>query len=249
MESTIFGAESAAGHNLIPPIDVLFGSHCTSIEGNGNTIVVRDCPRQCTIDDGLGDTPQLPTKSTDQNGTTSDDRVVIQCASTLEMVLDSNVYLSNAAAYQSCEIEENSATEGVILQVATVRPSPEGACLSSSSTTTTSAAYYDNNDSLNYKHNKKKPIDTPSEAPFVELHNCNSMKFHVRATLRTGQHLNDDDPSYSLKTHFQVKYHWISDHFTRLYDHNIADTVYAAYALSGRSVVEEILIRPQLGDI
>jgi short-subunit dehydrogenase len=30
---------------------------------------------------------------------------------------------------------------------------------------------------------------------------------------------------------------------------DIADTIYAAYALSGRSVVEEILIRPQLGDI
>jgi short-subunit dehydrogenase len=30
---------------------------------------------------------------------------------------------------------------------------------------------------------------------------------------------------------------------------DIADTVYAAYALSGRSVIEEIIIRPQLGDI
>ena len=30
---------------------------------------------------------------------------------------------------------------------------------------------------------------------------------------------------------------------------DVADTVYAAYALSGRSVVEEVLIRPQLGDI
>jgi short-subunit dehydrogenase len=30
---------------------------------------------------------------------------------------------------------------------------------------------------------------------------------------------------------------------------DVADTVYAAHALSGRSVVEEILIRPQLGDI
>jgi short-subunit dehydrogenase len=30
---------------------------------------------------------------------------------------------------------------------------------------------------------------------------------------------------------------------------DVADTVYAAYALSGRSVVEEIIIRPQLGDI
>jgi len=30
---------------------------------------------------------------------------------------------------------------------------------------------------------------------------------------------------------------------------DIADTVYAAFALSGRSVVEEIIIRPQLGDI
>jgi short-subunit dehydrogenase len=30
---------------------------------------------------------------------------------------------------------------------------------------------------------------------------------------------------------------------------DIADTVYAAHALSGRSVVEEIIIRPQLGDI
>lgn len=30
---------------------------------------------------------------------------------------------------------------------------------------------------------------------------------------------------------------------------DIADTVYSAYMLSGRSVVEEIIIRPQLGDI
>jgi short-subunit dehydrogenase len=30
---------------------------------------------------------------------------------------------------------------------------------------------------------------------------------------------------------------------------DVADTVHAAYALSGRSVVEEIIIRPQLGDI
>ncbi len=30
---------------------------------------------------------------------------------------------------------------------------------------------------------------------------------------------------------------------------DIADAVYAAYALSGRSVVEEMIIRPQLGDI
>lgn len=30
---------------------------------------------------------------------------------------------------------------------------------------------------------------------------------------------------------------------------DVADSVYAAYALSGRSVVEEIVIRPQLGDI
>jgi len=37
------------------------------------------------------------------------------------------------------------------------------------------------------------------------------------------------------------------DRFMKTED--VADTVYAAYALSGRSVVEEILIRPQLGDI
>jgi short-subunit dehydrogenase len=30
---------------------------------------------------------------------------------------------------------------------------------------------------------------------------------------------------------------------------DVADTIYAAYALSGRSVVEEIIIRPQLGDL
>jgi len=30
---------------------------------------------------------------------------------------------------------------------------------------------------------------------------------------------------------------------------DVADTVFAAYALSGRGVVEEVLIRPQLGDI
>lgn len=30
---------------------------------------------------------------------------------------------------------------------------------------------------------------------------------------------------------------------------DVADTVFAAYALSGRSVVEEVLIRPQLGDL
>jgi short-subunit dehydrogenase len=30
---------------------------------------------------------------------------------------------------------------------------------------------------------------------------------------------------------------------------DVADTVYGAYSLSGRSVVEEIIIRPQLGDI
>jgi short-subunit dehydrogenase len=37
------------------------------------------------------------------------------------------------------------------------------------------------------------------------------------------------------------------DRFMKIED--VADTVYAAYALSGRSVVEEIIIRPQLGDI
>jgi short-subunit dehydrogenase len=30
---------------------------------------------------------------------------------------------------------------------------------------------------------------------------------------------------------------------------DVAETIYAAYALSGRSVVEEVIIRPQLGDI
>jgi len=30
---------------------------------------------------------------------------------------------------------------------------------------------------------------------------------------------------------------------------DVADTIYATYALSGRSVVEEIILRPQLGDI
>jgi short-subunit dehydrogenase len=30
---------------------------------------------------------------------------------------------------------------------------------------------------------------------------------------------------------------------------DVAETIYAAYTLSGRSVVEEILIRPQLGDL
>ena len=30
---------------------------------------------------------------------------------------------------------------------------------------------------------------------------------------------------------------------------DVADSIYAAYALSGRSVVEELIIRPQLGDI
>ena len=30
---------------------------------------------------------------------------------------------------------------------------------------------------------------------------------------------------------------------------DVADAVYAAYSLSGRSVVEEIIIRPQLGDL
>ena len=33
------------------------------------------------------------------------------------------------------------------------------------------------------------------------------------------------------------------------YIEDIAETVYAAYSLSKRSVVEEIVIRPQLGDI
>jgi short-subunit dehydrogenase len=37
------------------------------------------------------------------------------------------------------------------------------------------------------------------------------------------------------------------DRFMKAED--VADTVYAAYSLSSRSVVEEILIRPQLGDI
>lgn len=37
------------------------------------------------------------------------------------------------------------------------------------------------------------------------------------------------------------------DRFMKAED--VADTVYAAYALSGRSVVEEVVIRPQLGDI
>jgi hypothetical protein len=30
---------------------------------------------------------------------------------------------------------------------------------------------------------------------------------------------------------------------------DVADAVFAAYSLSGRSVVEEMIIRPQLGDI
>jgi len=30
---------------------------------------------------------------------------------------------------------------------------------------------------------------------------------------------------------------------------DVAETIYSAYALSGRSVVEEVIIRPQLGDI
>jgi NADP-dependent 3-hydroxy acid dehydrogenase YdfG len=30
---------------------------------------------------------------------------------------------------------------------------------------------------------------------------------------------------------------------------DIADSIYAAYSLSSRAVVEEILIRPQLGDL
>ncbi|MEK6783194.1 MAG: SDR family oxidoreductase [Bacteroidota bacterium] len=37
------------------------------------------------------------------------------------------------------------------------------------------------------------------------------------------------------------------DRFMKVED--VADTVYASYALSGRSVVEEIIIRPQLGDL
>ncbi len=37
------------------------------------------------------------------------------------------------------------------------------------------------------------------------------------------------------------------ERFMRVED--IADTVYSAYAISGRSVVEEVIIRPQLGDI
>jgi NADP-dependent 3-hydroxy acid dehydrogenase YdfG len=37
------------------------------------------------------------------------------------------------------------------------------------------------------------------------------------------------------------------DRFMKAED--VADTVFAAYSLSSRSVVEEILIRPQLGDI
>ncbi len=37
------------------------------------------------------------------------------------------------------------------------------------------------------------------------------------------------------------------DRFMRVED--VAETIYAAYALSGRSVVEEVIIRPQLGDI
>jgi short-subunit dehydrogenase len=37
------------------------------------------------------------------------------------------------------------------------------------------------------------------------------------------------------------------ERFMRIED--IAETIYAAYTLSGRSVVEEVIIRPQLGDI
>lgn len=37
------------------------------------------------------------------------------------------------------------------------------------------------------------------------------------------------------------------DRFMKVED--VADLIYAAYALSGRSVVEEVIIRPQLGDI
>lgn len=37
------------------------------------------------------------------------------------------------------------------------------------------------------------------------------------------------------------------DRFMKVED--VAETIYAAYALSGRSVVEEVIIRPQLGDI
>ena len=37
------------------------------------------------------------------------------------------------------------------------------------------------------------------------------------------------------------------DRFMKVED--VADTIFSAYSLSSRSVVEEILIRPQLGDI
>jgi short-subunit dehydrogenase len=37
------------------------------------------------------------------------------------------------------------------------------------------------------------------------------------------------------------------ERFMRVED--VADTIYGAYSLSGRSVVEEIIIRPQLGDL
>jgi short-subunit dehydrogenase len=37
------------------------------------------------------------------------------------------------------------------------------------------------------------------------------------------------------------------DRFMKVED--VAETIYAAYSLSGRSVVEEVIIRPQLGDI
>lgn len=72
------------------------------------------------------------------------------------------------------------APEGVIMQVATVHPTSEGACQLSLMVGTT-PVYFDDDNLPHYKHNQT-PIDTPSNESIVvssndECHYCNSMQF------------------------------------------------------------------------
>ena len=216
------------------------------------------CIRWYMINDSLGKTPQLPTKLSDQYGTIAEDCVVIQGTTTFEMVQDPAVCLSNAdnriiilsdstlGTVQDSDVflsnddsrmlvcntnVADSATEGVIMHLATVHPAPEGACQSSFFGTNT---VYSDGDSLLHCNYKQKPINTPSDESIVvsfndEGHDCSSMQFHVRTLVCTGQYLKDDVPDSSSRKHcHNTKYHWILEHSTCLsYAHNIADIVSA----------------------
>ena len=212
--------------------------------------------RWYTIDDGLGETPQqLPTTFFDQHGTTADNCVVIQGATTLKMVEDSAVCLSNAdsriiilgtvqdsdvflsnddSRMLVCKADFNySLSSSEIMQVTTARAHSAtegvGPVLSLVGTTT---VHFDNNDHLLHCKHKRNATDTSSGGSIVVysghvLHHCKSMQFHARTLLRNNHYLNDGDPTFTSREHCQMKYHWILEHSTHLYARNIAGIVSA----------------------